>query len=176
MPRLHVEDDEDQEFAESILFSAAVTEEFPYPSREYIRSLTDIITVCFRRKEQLRRRLDARGIDWFRRQGDTLTSWSLVLDETVAGLEHVEDELADHDRSFLNAGRHLLATMPVALLRWQFDAPFDCPICKDEPMTHSSGVPLPPAERLAAIMADPMQRALVEAARASRVKADPLER
>ena len=167
MPRLHVEDDEDQEFAESILFSAAVTEEFPYPSREYVRSLTDIITVCLRRKEQLRRRLDARGIDWFKHQGDALTSWSFVLDETVAALEHVEEDLAEHDRRVLIVGRHLLATMPVALLRWQFDAPFDCPSCKDEPMTHSSGVPLPTAERLAAIMADPTQRALVDLARSS---------
>ena len=165
MPRLHVEDDEDQEFAESILFSVAAADEFATIEGQYARSWSDIVLVCLRRREQLRRRLLARGADWLRHQSDILLSWAFCLEEATAALEHIETELRQRDLKILNLGRALLATLPVALLRWQFDEPFECNVCQEAPMTHSSGIPLPPAKVLKAIMADPGQRAVVEAAR-----------
>jgi hypothetical protein len=49
MPRLHVEDDEDQEFAESILFSIAAADEFTTFRGQYARSWCDIVLGCLRR-------------------------------------------------------------------------------------------------------------------------------
>jgi hypothetical protein len=94
-------------------------------------------------------------------------SWAFCLEEAVAALEHIETELGQSDVNILNEGRALLATLPVAVLRWQFDEPFDCNVCEKEPMVHSSGIPLPPAETLEAIMGDLRQRNVVEAARAT---------
>jgi hypothetical protein len=165
MPRLHVEDDEDQEFAESILFSIAAADEFTTFRGQYARSWCDIVLVCLRRRGQLRRRLLTRGVDWLRHQGDIVVSWSFCLEEAVAALEHIETELRLSDLNILNEGRALLATLPVAVLRWQFDEHFECNVCEEERMAHSSGIPLPPAKTLEAIMADPRQRTVVEAAR-----------
>jgi hypothetical protein len=92
-------------------------------------------------------------------------SWAFCLEEAVAAVEHVETQLRQSEANILNEGRALLATLPVAVLRWQFDEPFECNVCEEEPMVHSSGIRLPPAETLEAIMADPQQRKLVEVAR-----------
>jgi hypothetical protein len=165
MPRLHVENDEDQEFAESILFSIAAADEFATVEGQHARSLSDVVHVCLRRNEQIRRRLLARGVDWLRRQGDIIVSWNFCLEDAVVALEHIEPELEQRDLNILNAGRSLLATLPVAILRWQFDEPFECQACEEAPMVHSSGIPLPPAETLEAIMADPRQGAVIDAAR-----------
>jgi hypothetical protein len=165
MPRLHRDDDEDQEFAESILFSIAAADEFATVAGQYARSLSDVVFVCLRRNEQLRRRLLARGVDWMRRQGDIVVIWTVCLEDAVVALEHIEPELGQREFNILNAGRALLATLPVAILRWQFDQPFECKACEETPMIHSAGIPLPPTKTLQAIMADPRQRAMVEAAR-----------
>ena len=75
MARLRVDVDQDQEFAESILFSAAIADEFGHLKGEYNRSWSDIIEVCLRREIQVRQRLKARGVDWLRHQSTLLLSW-----------------------------------------------------------------------------------------------------
>ncbi len=162
MARLRVDIDQDQEFAESILFSAAIADEFGHLKREYNRSWSDIIEVCLRREIQVRQRLKARGVDWLRCQSTLLLSWCFCLEEAVAALEHIESDLGQRELDTLNAGRRLLAGLPVALLRWQFDEPFECAVCEDFSLTHSSGLPLPSPEQLEAIMAEPGQAALVK--------------
>ncbi len=154
MGRLAVEVDEDQEFAESALFSAAAAEEFKEvvatrmrlaPDamvdavwatrllREYDRSYVDIVIVCLRRAEQIRQRIAMHGEEVLRDPG-LVIPWVLALEVAAHALAHIEDQLMPWQHHVLMAGRKWLAELPAAELREQFDIPFDCAVCKVLPL------------------------------------------
>jgi len=148
MSRLPVEVDEDQEFVESLMFSAAAADEFKEIVaarlesagdmidsawamrllREYDRSYTDIVTVCLRRGEQIRRRLQAHGPQAIN-DSNLLVPWVLSLQVAVHALSHVEDRLDDWEARVLAAGRELLDGLPAAELREEFHVPWACQVC-----------------------------------------------
>lgn len=96
--------------------------------REYDRSYADIVTVCLRRGEQIRRRLDLYGPDAINDAG-LLVPWVLSLEVAVHALTHIEEGLGAVEGGVLAEGRKWLAQLPAAELRTEFDIPWGCCVC-----------------------------------------------